>query len=646
MPLSKTGPPREGFEYQDLHGALALLNWLGHLGDFEWVRFEAKEYGSLDDFVICDSNRNVQLNQVKHTGETPDRAEFTFDDLTDSPSSGRRSLFEKWYKSWFATKRRDVFASITPVLKTNKTASREMLALTKAKGNGRVLDGELLKSKYGQLYDSLNALATQSDSADLDNFLSVLRFEFALPDIPVLRQIAQEKCRSLSLGSDVYRNLEDEVWNWAKHGIELSLQDVKRACGWFEPRGLGQRFPIPPDYVRLGGNWIDNFAEFLKKAESTTGGAHVLVGTPGSGKSTFLEDLYNTLEKQEIACIRHHYYVPELNKFDRLRFEDAASAIIHELQRLTDDVVPSINPRPEELSTIVAAAAAKLHEDKRALVLILDGLDHVVRDEDESELTELLRTILPRRPGYWLVLGTRDFPRDSRVAAILEDYVPRHSWTLLPRFNADECAQLLNFHRAELSLMHDNHFDEIASAFFTVTAGYPLYARYVLRRLSQLASHQVLLASDLRNIEPFEGDVPTLYAQIWWSLPPAARTIAVLLAVAQFEIDDEELSFALSSINTIEVLNGLEALKPLLTVGLAGFEFFHSSFAEFVRTTDDFRTIGPRLSRDLIRWLEDIAPEEKRWTWLLRKKAECGNPEPLISETTRSWIIKSLHEGA
>ena len=335
----------------------------------------------------------------------------------------------------------------------------------------------------------------------------------------------------------------------------------------------------------------------------------------------------------------------DVEKYNRLKFEDAASALIHELQRLTDNVVPSINPRPEELSTIISAAAAKLHENKRALVIILDGLDHVVRDEDEGELIELLRKILPGRPGFWLVLGTRDFSRDSRVAAILEDYVPRHSWTSMPRFSLDDCAKLLNFHRAELRLTHDNHFDEIVSAFFAVTAGYPLYARYVIRRMTQLAAKQVLLASDLRNIEPFGEDVPTLYAHIWRSLTSAARAIAVLLAVAQFEINDEELASALSSINTIEVLNGLETLKPLLTIGLTGLQFFHPSFAEYVRTTEDFRTIGPRMRKDLIRWLEDSAPEEKRWTWLLRKRAEYGNSEPLISETTRSWIIESLHEG-
>lgn len=645
MPLSRTGPPREGFEYQDLQGVLALLEWLGHPANYAWIKFEAKEYGSLDDFAICDSNRNLQLTQVKHTGETPERPEFTFDDLTELPPTGRRSLFEKWYNSWAKAKRRTVFASITPVLKTNKPASSDMLALTKSGRNGRVFDVELLKLLHADLYARLSALASKSTTTELDEFLRVLQFEFGLPDIPVLREIAKEKSRALSLGPDICRTLEDEVWNWAKRGSELSLQDVKRACGWFEPRGLDQRFPIPTDYVRLGGGWIAEFSKLLTKAQSGTGGTRVIVGTPGSGKSTFLEDLYRNLVDQKVPCIRHHYYVPGMERHDRLRFDDAAAALIHELQRLAPNAVPSVNPHPQELGVIIAAVAENLQQNELPLVVIVDGLDHVLREEDEGELIELLRKLLPARPGFWLVLGTRDFARDSRVSAMLEEYVPRHSWIPMPCFSPDECATLLTFHRAELHLLHDSHFDEIASAFFTVTAGYPLHARYVMRRLIQLAANQVLLASDLHNIEPFGGDVPALYAQIWRSVPSAARTIAVLLAVAQFEITDHELASALSSINTIDFLNGLEAVKPLLTPGLNGFQFFHPSFTEYVRTTTDFSSIGPRLRHDLIVWLEKNAPEEKRWAWLLRKKAEYGDAEPLISETTRSWLVESLHEG-
>lgn len=644
MPLSRTGPPREGFEYQDLHGVLALLDWLGHPANYAWIKFEAREYGSLDDFAICDSNRNLQLNQVKHTGEAPNRPEFIFDDLTELPPTGRRSLFEKWYNSWVTAKRRAVFASITPVLKTNKPPSNGMLALTKSADNGRVFDVELLKSLHAERYGRLSALASKSATAELDEFLRALQFEFGLPDIPILREIAKEKCRGLSLGPDVCRNLEDEVWNWAKRGSELSLQDVKRACGWFEPRGLDQRFPIPTDYVRLGGNWIDEFSTLLTKAQSGTGGTRVIVGTPGSGKSTFLEDLYKTLVGQDVPCIRHHYYVPGIEKYDRLKFEDAASALIHELERLTENVVPPVNPRPQELGAIITAAAANLQQSKHALVVIVDGLDHVVRDEDEDELIKLLRQILPARPGFWLVLGTRDFARDSRVAAILEEYVPRHAWISMPRFSPDECAELLNFHRAELRLVHDNHFDDIASAFFNVTGGYPLHCRYVIGRLIQLAANQVLLASDFQNIEPFGGDVPALYAQIWKSLPPTAWSIAVLLAVARFDITGDEISSALPSITTVDVLNGLKTLRPLLTPGPTGFQFFHPSFAEYVRTTDEFSSIGPRLRRDLVDWLQNNAPEEKRWTWLLRKKAEYGDAQPLILETTRSWQIESLHE--
>jgi len=643
LSLSRTGPPREGYEYQDLQGVLVLLDWLAHPSIFTWVKFEAREYGSLDDFAVCYSNRTLRLNQVKHTGETPDRPEFGIDDLTEAPPRGGRSLFEKWYRSWSNAERRGVFRSITPILKTNKSASRDLLALTKTTSEGVGIDVRLLKSMRPELYLEFTALARKSDSRSIDGFFRALKFEFGLPDIPVLREMAEKKCRELSLEPSTCSKLEDEVWNWAKRGTELTLADVKSACGWFVPRGVVQRFPMPVDYVPLGGKILDEMARFL--AASSDGVVRILNGAPGSGKSTFLEDLYGKVSARRVSCIRHHYYVPGAERYDRLKFEDAAGALIHELQRKLYDKIPSINPAPHELAAILDGVASRLHANGHALVVIIDGLDHVVRDEDEDALIDLLRVVLPKRSGLRLVLGTRDLPSSSRVASLLEEYLPREEWTPIPPFDWNGCAGLLNFHRAELGIDSDHHFEEVVSAFFKVTAGYPLHCRYVITRLIHLAATKVVLASDIEQLEPFGGDVPTFYSQTWKSVPDTARSVAALLALAQFEMTGAELSSALKSAELSNILGGVEALRPLLEDGVDGLRFFHSSFAEFVRSTEAFHTLAPRLLPDLISWLVSDAPNGKRWTWLLRKKAEAGDSEPLIAETTRSWIVESVRDG-
>ena len=212
---------------------LVLLDWLAHPSTYEWVKFEAREYGSLDDFAVCNANRHLRLYQVKHTGETPDGPTFTFDDLTDLPPRGRRSLFEKWYRSWTQSIKRGVFTSITAILKTNKPLSPEMLALTRFEGGERVFNVAHLRSARPDLYARLTAIAGERSKTTVERFLHALHFEFDLPDIPVLRAIADERCRGLSLGPTACRELEDEVWNWAKHGTEITLADIKRACHWF-----------------------------------------------------------------------------------------------------------------------------------------------------------------------------------------------------------------------------------------------------------------------------------------------------------------------------------------------------------------------------------------------------------------------------
>jgi hypothetical protein len=641
LSLSRTGPPREGFEYQDLHGVLVLLDWLAHPSTYEWVKFEAREYGSLDDFAVCYPNRHLRLYQVKHTGETPGRPSFTFDDFTDLPSRSRRSLFEKWYQSWTQSIKRGVFTSITAILKTNKPPSPEMLALTRAEGSGRVFNVAHLKTARPDLYTRLTGLAGKRSRTTLDRFLHALLFEFDLPDIPVLRELADERCRGLSLAPGACRDLEDEVWNWAKRGTEITLADVKRACHWFQPRALEERFPIPPDYVPLGGAVLKELTDMIGKTPS--GGLRIVVGAPGSGKSTFLEDFYDRLTQEKISCVRHHYYIPGIDRFNRLKFEDAAGALIHDLERRVPAAMPAINPVPERLKIILDAVSAHLQSKNQSLVIILDGLDHVVRDEDEKELLDLLRNLLPSRRGLWVVLGTRDFPSSSRIALLLEEHAARETWLTMPRFNRNECAELLSFHRSEWRLTHDHHFDEVVSAFFRVTAGYPLHARYVITRLRQLAANGILLASDIDNIEPFGGDVPGLYKQIWGALSSTAQSAAILLAVAQFEMRGAEITVALRSVSASDALSGITAIRPFLEESSNGFQFFHSSFAEFVKSTDAYQSLAGRLRRDLIYWLEHDAPEGKQWTWLLRKKAEDGDTEPLIATTTRSWIIESFH---
>ena len=97
--LSKPGPIREGFKFQDLYGIHLALSWLEHPSQYQWIRFEAREFLWLDDVVALRTGGTLQLIQIKHVTERPDRPKFTLDDFVEQTAT-KRSLFEKWFVSW------------------------------------------------------------------------------------------------------------------------------------------------------------------------------------------------------------------------------------------------------------------------------------------------------------------------------------------------------------------------------------------------------------------------------------------------------------------------------------------------------------------------------------------------------------------
>lgn len=118
--LTRTGPIREGLEYQDLYGVSILMEWLEHPSRYVWVKFEANEFASLDDVVALSPEQHLRLIQIKHSSSadlfsTP----FTMDELIKKPSRSENSLFRKWFTSWLDARNTGNFREIAVELINN-----------------------------------------------------------------------------------------------------------------------------------------------------------------------------------------------------------------------------------------------------------------------------------------------------------------------------------------------------------------------------------------------------------------------------------------------------------------------------------------------------------------------------------------------
>ena len=639
-PLTKPGQLREGFQYQDLYGMNVALSWLEHPADFVWVQFEAEEYGYLDDVVIHKSDQTLSLIQIKHVTERPDRPGLSLDDLLQKKTARSRSLFEKWFQSWLSVESDPQYKSIDAILYTNRPPAEDFAAVLNAEFPQKI-EAAKLQEKDSTIFESFRK-QTGKAVERLDAFLGTIAFRFNSADIEPTKQILRSRANQLNISAEGFSSLLDQISIWSTRRntdgttVKVNLDAIKRACGWRKVERLSEAFPVASDYVPLGGDLLEGFAQHLL---SLDGGDYILSDVPGAGKSTFLAKLSEYLEHKNVPCIRHHYFLgnDDESKFERLNSRRTADALIAELEAFVD---VSVSPSLDMLKDIITAASAELHQKGRTLVILLDGLDHVLRTEDEDELALLLKQLLPPPPHLSIIFGTRHIP-STRVRSLFQQ-VPSDRRYNVPRLSADDCKAMLRVHST--IDIPENAVEAVATRLAEITEGLPLHAHYCLVQLEALSQQGIVLEHTLDQLVPYGGDLGKYYETIWETLSPETKVLAIVLAIAEFAVPREAMPVLFSG-TAPDLQRALESLRPFVNETFDGLTLFHTSFQEFVSNHTDTETYMAASLERLIQWLRVHATASLRWRWLHAKEFQAGNPRPLIDSTNRAWIINSIKDG-
>jgi hypothetical protein len=638
--LSKPGPLREGFEFQDLYGVRLALSWLEHPSHYGWIRLEAQEFRWLDDVAALTTDGDLILIQIKHVTERPDRPEFTIDDFINRDGA-KRSLFQKWFISWIEAVRNPEFRLVKPSLYTNRPTAADFRSICVGQDPLHI-DPDSLRSKYPEAYRLMLEQAG-TNQAKVNEFLTVFSFQFDRADIEPSEQALISRAETLNISREGFSSLRDQVWHWAtKRGpdgatIQIALDDLKRACGWRKPEGLSEDFPIAEDYVPLGGNLVETFARVISEGDAAD---FVLADVPGAGKSTFLAKLAQHFLEHKIPCVRHHYYLglSDRSMYERVRSARTADALMAELAAFS---TATVNPSQEKLRQIMMTTARDLKARGLRLVVILDGLDHVLRTEDADELGRVLKQLLPPPDNCSIVLGTRLIPIPA-VSALLSHIPPERRLTV-PRLIHENCVAMMRNHQNLQISEHDTN--SLAARLLRITEGLPLHAHYSLVQLEIVSGGQYLHDTVFDQLIPYGGDLKTYYDAIWDPLTAETKVLAVLFAIADFAIPRGALSELFHG-SAPELQRGYEQLRPFINESERGISLFHASFQEFISAHRDAEIYRTTSLQRLISWLSGPpAPPGLRWRWLNVKEYEAGDPEPLIQGTTRDWAVASILDG-
>lgn len=636
-PAIKTAAiPRAGYEYQDLAGIEVLLRHYRDPGLFNWVKLEAddSQFKALDDVVAERVDGSYEFVQVKFTVDS-ERYELEWPWLLEKSGKGTSRL-AKWAASFARVAAMGRIHSAC--LKTNRPPSA---AFRKGLVGSRV---SLDKLEAG-LRKSVEAECGGHAEAEL--FFNAFDFLGEQPEFEDYERQLRDQVVPADTDPLGWVYFRHHVRTWATNknqpspGGKILREHVAQVINKRRPQPLRQDFVVPEGYEPPSAEFYQAVRNRLHDNKSTT----VIWGTPGRGKSTFLSHLTLKLQEEGAAVLRHHYFIPAEDDFsDRTSFTDIAASLLEQLGARHSGSMDGVSDNYHEFRRSISAAAANLAKEGKRLYIVIDGLDHVWRDNRRvDQLNHLFNELLPAPENVSLVVGTQrvaDEQLPSKLLTLAKDddwqEIPAmeqpvvHHWVahmdearpLLLRFDPDPGR------RAEL-------VSEIADAFFQISRGHPLHLIYAYEQL--VRAGVPISADDVRALDPCpDGDIRTYYQGLWVRLTPTAKSALHMLAGSGFHWP---------SLGIRQVLGDFSEIDHLLEPRRYGMVPFHSSVFAWVRERADHDEAYVALLPKIVAWLENDAPEYWRWGWLWLTKARAGDFADLLSGTTRDWVVSSLSNG-
>jgi len=645
---TKIGPLREGFEYQDAQSIQYFIKWMEKPDIYEWITLEADDFGSLDDIVISRSDGFTELIQVKYSvhPESPKKS-WSWTHLTKKIKN-KESLFFKWFSSW---KKITIHQKkIKVIIKTNKQATgilKETLS-SSPDGYNKINLNKFEKTKF---YKQLIKVNKESY---IKNFLKALRFsiESNLDDL----WDNNERRFKDNLGgtSTGWNSIKKSARDWTiKNNIpnkdgKIYLSNIHRAALWYRPEYLNQNFPIPDDFVLFNSDLFKKICDELSKG---TGGIKIFYGSPGIGKSTFLNYLSNFLkEKKDLPIIIHNYYIPSKEQFyERLKHQKAIEGFKYKFLHDTSlkKSIKNIafqNFDRISLKKILKESSNYFNTVGKNLIVIIDGLDHVLNYKNKKELDDFLKEFLPLNKGLWLLIGTQLFVGQS-LPLLLLNSCPDNQRIEIHGLSYLGVEHIVKSNRNSLKISEDK-FDIFIKKLYEVSKGNPLYLKYCIKFLHEL-NLKKLYPQNIDSIPPYKGNILNYYKAIWNNLCYEAKEIAILMSSIEANLTKPFILEIITQkdIKFNDAVSGFNTINHLLIFKRGKVQIFHMSFNNFIKNSEDYSITEKVVKKKFLKWLNsDESPDEIEWAYKGILELEVGNSKKFINSLGRRWLYKAVFD--
>ena len=418
---------------------------------------------------------------------------------------------------------------------------------------------------------------TKLVSNELDSFLS----DFKIITIDTLDEDFISNTKKA-----IYDNDIEEITNYffAKIGKEKrklkverrvlidELKWYKRATSYFK-----QDFFVETKHYTP----IQNSKTRIAKAiEEINKGYILLLGSPGSGKSTLITKWSDNSNDR----ILHYYlHIPEEEIVGNQRGE--AVYFLHDLSIQISQLNKNLKTLiPKDENDLVHLFKESIEDCKRIYdrtkqktIIIIDGLDHIEREQNpKRSLLKILPLPDDIPDGIIFLLSSR-YEHLSDLNATIKEHLNENRKIQIESLSKDSTYTIINSYNKL-----NEYKDEIKEKIFLISEGHPLYLRYILEELDN---------SDIEPIKILE-DKPKIYGNIlidynlFWERIKTNGELRNLLGLisrlrTSVNLNEIESNFGFEDSTLLDFNKYVSQYFNKITN--VNWQFFHNSFKFFLQ---------------------------------------------------------------
>lgn len=656
----------KGYEYQDLFSAYHVLNSL-LINENVIVKIDQKESreDKFDDLTII-TDQKITKRQIKYSDskllEKKDLSSLSYDLALDI-----------LYKSW-ASIEKNKQVDIRLCLAWEFIANDELnflkeIFIDNPYNDSRVRtfiidleeiwpEGEYPISSWKRLRNEVIDKAIERE--DFKQFLTDLKIELNLPksnlqlDAPEPDSLEQMLFKNLRLfGVGKYPNDQKTVVDIAlrlihlikisrSNGDTLDLNKIIYNLGLIRNYGnINQTISIDKTINVYTPSKYETIYDLLNSNYRIS-----LLGSPGSGKSWFVQNFKEFLYEKDIKIIEHYCYTGVNDTYEKERITTNVF-----LANLINDILVEFPDLKKEKSSIYGVDVEELQElinkiDKE-VVLIVDGLDHIGRVYSLHEETmKRFDTQIVK------IIAELSFPENVKVLLVSQPYnevldLQDSNFTFfeIPSWNIEEIQLFMN--KSGLTDIDLNFNDQLSSLLYTKSNGNPLYLTYLVNELNNYTA-SMISKEMIDSFPPYDNMLENYYTYLMSKIKENSA-VPRILAGSPFSLSSEELKEITGE--GIYVDSDLIAIRSILSFNSCsgGYVIYHESFRRFTLNILEEKqlSIERLIYNPLVDWLtsKGIYENKKAYLNLLVLLFEHKRYEEILKYCNKEFVIESVFKG-